>query len=315
MSDIQFTALGTSSFLPTRTRNHNGYHLSWRGKALLFDCGEGTQRQFTFAGLGMRSLHVVALTHLHGDHCLGLPGVLQRISLERPPHPVVVTFPAESQDHVERLRRASIHHEQAEIVLLPVEASDEPREILSTPEFVLSAASLDHRVPTVGYRVEEPPGVAFDREALAARGIEGALVGQLRREGRIEVEGRTTTLAEVTRPRARATFAFLMDTRPCRSAELLARDADLMVMEATYADDCASLADEHGHSTAAQAAQVAVAAGARRLALTHFSARYPDTNAHLAEAGAIHPDVVTLADLDRLSVERRDPARPRRPAT
>ncbi|RRD05138.1 ribonuclease Z [Arachnia propionica] len=302
MSDLRFTALGTSSLVPTRTRNHNGYHLAWRGTSLLFDCGEGTQRQLTHAGIGVRSLQVIALTHLHGDHCLGLPGVLQRISLERPSHPVVVTFPAESREYVERLHRASIYHDQAEIVFLPVEAADEPREILSTPRFVLSAASLDHRVPTVGYRVEEPPGIAFDKVALAERGIQGPRVGQLRREGRIEVDGRVTTLEEVSRPRERASLAFIMDTRPCRGAELLAKGVDLMVMEATYADDCAHLAVEHGHSTAAQAAEVAVAAGARRLALTHFSTRYTDTGQHLAEAGAIHPDVVTLEDLDQLTL-------------
>ena len=305
MSGGEFTALGTSSFLPTRTRNHNGYHLRWGAQSLLFDCGEGTQRQLTHAGIGVRSLHVIALTHLHGDHCLGLPGVLQRISLEPPPHPVVVAFPAESREYVERLHRASIHHDRAEIVFLPVEATDEPREILSTPQFVLSAASLDHRVPTVGYRVEDPPGLTFDKSALAERGIQGPLVGQLGRDGRVEVDGRVTTVAEVSRPRRRSSFAFLMDTRPCRGAELLARGVDLMVMEATYADDCAALAVEHGHSTAAQAAEVAVAAGARRLALTHFSTRYTDTGAHLAEASAIHPEVVTLNDLDRLAVGRR----------
>ncbi|MDO5066432.1 MAG: ribonuclease Z [Propionibacteriaceae bacterium] len=302
MSDLRFTALGTSSLVPTKVRNHNGYHLDWRGKGLLFDCGEGTQRQLTFAGIGARSLHVIALTHLHGDHCLGLPGVLQRISLDRSPHPVVLAFPAESQDYVERLYRASIYHDQAEIRFLPVDASDEPRVILSTPQFVLSAASLDHRVPAVGYRVEEPPGITFDKAALAERGIQGPLVGQLSRDGRVEIDGRVTTVEEVSRPREGASMAFIMDTRPCRGAELLARGVDLMVMEATYANDCAPLADEHGHTTAEQAARIAVAAGARRLALTHFSTRYTDTKAHLAEASAIHPDVVTLNDLDRLPV-------------
>lgn len=302
MSDYQFTALGTSSFLPTKTRNHNGYHLAWQRKGILFDCGEGTQRQLTFAGLGVHSVHVIALTHLHGDHCLGLPGVLQRISLEQPPHPVVVTFPAESQEYVERLHHASIYYDQAEVIYRPVEPFEEPQVILSTPQFVLSAASLNHRVPAVGYRVEEPPGISFDGHALAERGIRGPLVGQLKRDGRIEVDGRITTLEEVSRPRKGRSMAFIMDTRPCRGAELLARDVDLMVMEATYANDCAALAEEYGHSTAEQAARVAVAAKAKTLALTHFSTRYPNTDAHLAQACAIHPNVVALSDLDRVPV-------------
>lgn len=305
MSDRRFTALGTSSFIPTKHRNHNGYHLAWQGKGILFDTGEGTQRQMTFAGVGVHHLHVIALTHLHGDHCLGLPGVLQRISLERPPHPVVVTFPAESREYVERLHHASIYYDQAEIVYVPIEPSSEPQEILSTPKFVLSAASLDHRVPTVGYRVEEPAGRRFDGQALADRGIRGPLVGQLKREGRIEVDGRVTTLEDVSRPRRGRSMAFIMDTRPCRGAELLARDVDLMVMEATYTDDHVDLAEQHGHSTASQAAQVAVAAGARTLALTHFSTRYASTDAHLKQARALHPDVVALSDLDSLAVGER----------
>lgn len=308
MSDHRFTALGTSSFIPTKYRNHNGYHLAWQGKGILFDTGEGTQRQMTFAGIGVHNLHVIALTHLHGDHCLGLPGVLQRISLERPSHPVVVTFPAESREYVERLHHSSIYYDQAEIVYVPIEPSAEPQEILSTPQFVLSAASLDHRVPTVGYRVEEPAGIRFDRQALAERGIRGPLVGQLKRDGRIEVDGRITTVEEVSFPRRRASMAFLMDTRPCQAAELLARGVDLMVMEATYTDDHADLAVQHGHSTASQAARVAVAAEARTLALTHFSTRYASTDAHLKQARALHPDVVALSDMDSLTVGGKDRA-------
>lgn len=305
MSSHEFTALGTSSFLPTKLRNHNGYHLNWGGVGILFDCGEGTQRQLTHAGLGVRNIQVIALTHLHGDHCLGLPGVLQRISLEQPPHTVTVVYPAEGQEYVERLYRASIYHDRADVQFLPVRASDELRDVLMTPQFLLRAVSLKHRVPAIGYRVEDLPARTMDGEELLRRGIRGPLVGRLQREGWIEVDGRVTTLDEVSSPRMGRSFAFVMDTEPCRGAELLAEDVDLMVMEATYANDCAALAPQHGHSTAEDAARVAAAAGARRLALTHFSTRYTDTTAHLAEAGAIHQDVVALSDLDRLPVGRR----------
>ena len=303
MSDRELVALGTSSLVPTKTRNHNGYLLRWGASGVLFDCGEGTQRQMTRAGVSARSIDVICLTHLHGDHCLGLPGVLQRISLEQVPHPVTVVYPAQGQEYVERLHRASIYHDQADIRFLPVDAGLEPGEVLRTKDFILSAACLDHRVPAIGYRVEDLPGVSFDPEALAARGISGPAVGQLNREGRVEIDGVITRLEEVSRPRRGRSFAFVMDTRPCLAAEKLAENVDLLVMEATYTSDLRELAVEHGHCTALDTARIAAAAGARRLAMTHFSTRYITTDEHLREANGIHDDVIALEDLDRVPVD------------
>lgn len=302
MSARELTALGTASLVPTKTRNHNGYFLRWGASGLLFDPGEGTQRQLTQAGISVRAIHVICLTHLHGDHCLGLPGVLQRLSLDQVPHEVTICYPAVGQEYVDHLRHASSYYNQAQLRFLPVPGSEAPREILRTADFVLSTASLDHRVPTVGYRVADPPGRRLDKAELERRGLAGPQVGQLVRDGQLTVAGVTHRLADVSVPRRATTFAFVMDTRPCAAAAALAADADLLVMEATYTQECAHLAAEHAHSTAAQAAEVAVSAGARRLALTHFSARYPDTAGHVAEASALHSDVVALADLERVPV-------------
>ena len=106
MGARELTALGTGSFLPTRTRNHSGYMLRWGRRGVLLDSGEGTQRQMTLAGVSVRSIEAICLTHLHGDHCLGLPGVLQRISVERVLHPVTVLYPAEGQEYIDLIARA-----------------------------------------------------------------------------------------------------------------------------------------------------------------------------------------------------------------
>lgn len=302
MSDRELIVLGTASLVPTKTRNHNGYFLRWGPSGLLFDPGEGTQRQLTHAGISARAINVICLTHLHGDHCLGLPGVLQRLSLDQVPHEVTICYPAEGQEYVEHLRHASIYYNQAKLRFLPVEASAQPREILRTADFVLAAASLDHRVPTVGYRVADLPARSLDKAELARRGLAGPQVGQLVRDGQLTVAGVTHRLADVSAPRRATSFAFVMDTRPCPAAAALASDVDLLVMEATYTQECAQQAAEHAHSTAAQTAEIAARAGARRLALTHFSARYLDTAGHVAEAAALHGDVVALADLDRVPV-------------
>lgn len=305
MSGRELTALGTGSLVPTPERNHSGHFLRWGATGVLFDPGEGTQRQMTLAGVPARRIRIICLTHLHGDHCLGLPGVLQRLCLDRAPHPITLLYPASGQEYVDRLRAASIYHDELDLRPVPVEVGPEPVEVARTPDLVLTATALDHRVDAVGYRVQDPPARVFDAAGLAelaARGIAGPLVGRLRREGNVDVGGVTTRLEEVTRERAAASFAFVQDTRPCEGARRLAEGADLLVMEATYLSDLADKAREYGHCTALDAGRLAAAAGAARLALTHFSSRYASAAGHVAEAGGAHGDVVALADFDRVAV-------------
>ena len=114
MSQRELIVLGTSSQVPTRYRNHNGYLLRWDGEGVLFDPGEGTQRQMLFAGVAMRDVTRVCITHFHGDHCLGLPGVVQRLSLDNAPHQVPIHFPASGAAYYDRLRHASAFYDVAD---------------------------------------------------------------------------------------------------------------------------------------------------------------------------------------------------------
>ncbi|MFD7828691.1 MBL fold metallo-hydrolase, partial [Kitasatospora sp. NPDC059803] len=123
MSQRELVVLGTASQVPTRHRNHNGYLLRWDGEGLLFDPGEGTQRQMLLAGVSATQITRIAVTHFHGDHCLGLAGVIQRINLDRVPHPVDVYFPASGEVYFERLRHATAYHETAVLRPRPI---DEP---------------------------------------------------------------------------------------------------------------------------------------------------------------------------------------------
>ena len=302
MSGRELVVLGTASQVPTRYRNHNGYLLRWDGEGVLFDPGEGTQRQMTLAGVSAASVTRICVTHFHGDHCLGLPGVIQRLSLDRVTRPVPVHFPASGSVYWERLRHAALFDDAADVRACPVSASG---VVDDGPPLRLVARALDHRTDVFGWRLEEPDGRRMLPDRLEAAGISGPDVGRLQREGRLDVTGRTVTLEEVSEHRRGQRVAFVMDTALCDGAFELAEAADLLVCEATFTSADEELAVAYKHLTAAHAARIAAESGARRLVLTHFSQRYPDDEVHLAEAREVFDDVVAARDLMRIAVPSR----------
>jgi ribonuclease Z len=289
--------LGTSSQVPTRTRNHNGYLLRWDGDGVLFDPGEGTQRQMLLAGVAATSITRICLTHVHGDHCFGLPGVLARLALDGVEHPVHLHYPASGEEVVRALVAAA--GVRLDLRLSPHGAPGEVAE-------GLSVLPLRHRVETYGYRVVEPDGRTIVPELLEEAGVRGPDVSVLQRTGRF---GRVR-LEDVSVPRRGQRFAFVMDTAQCEGADGLADGADVLVVESTYADDLAGLAEQYLHLTAGQAGALGARAGVQVLVLTHFSSRYTDV-APLVEQARRHAGgsaVVAAEDLARVSFPpRREP--------
>jgi ribonuclease Z len=305
VSNRELVVLGTASQAPTRTRNHNGYFLRWDDEGLLFDPGEGTQRQMLFAGVSASQVTRIFVTHFHGDHCLGLPGVLQRMALDRVTHPVEACYPAETAEYFHRLRHASPFRDTLALRERPVGGDG---VVTGTDAFRVEARALSHLVPTFGYRLVEPDRRQMLPRELAASGVTGPAIGRLQREGRLAVGGRVVTLDQVSQPRHGQRFAFIMDTRLCDAAFELAEGADMLVCESTFADADAGLARDYGHLTAGQAGRIAAESGARLLVLTHFSQRYESTrDSQLAAdaAAAFGGEIVLAADLDKIEVPKR----------
>lgn len=301
LSARELIVLGTASQVPTRHRNHNGYLLRWDGEGILFDPGEGTQRQMVRAGVSAHDIDRICVTHFHGDHSLGLAGVIQRINLDRVPHPVTAHYPASGQRFFERLSYATAYRETVVLAQQPV--SGEGGVLADTPAYTLEAARLSHPVESYGYRLTEPDGRRMLPERLAAYGIRGPEIGRLQREGVLEWDGHTIALEEVSEVRRGQSFAFVMDTRLCDGAHALARGCDLLVIESTFLDEDEPLAVEYGHLTAGQAARLAAGAGVRHLVLTHFSQRYGDPAEFERQARAAgFPGELTIAQ-DLMSVE------------
>lgn len=299
----ELIVLGTSGQVPTRERHLNGYLLRWDDEGLLFDPGEGSQRQLLLAGVRSTAITRIMITHFHGDHCMGLPGVVQRLALDRAPGPVHVYYPAGGQRYLDHLMSSSIHHAGGILRQHPVQA---PATLWSGTEFELTAARLEHRVEAIGYRLEEPAAYHMLPDRLEDLGVSGPDVGRLKAEGKLVVSGRRITLDEAAEMRPGHKFAFIMDTRICDAAFELAADADMLVCEATYLDSERELARDYKHMTASDAARVALESGAHLLVLTHFSQRYGELDRHLDEARAVFPNSVLAKDLTRIPIPPRE---------
>ncbi|WP_159619763.1 ribonuclease Z [Arthrobacter zhaoguopingii] len=293
----ELVILGTASQVPTRTRNHNGYFLRWEREGFLFDPGEGTQRQMIRAGVSASRITRICLTHVHGDHCFGLPGVLSRMVLDGVAHPVHLHYPASGEDVVRAL--VALATPGLDLRLHPHGSQGAVAE-------GLEVRPLLHRIEAYGYRLTEPDGRTLLPDRLAAAGIAGPDVGDLQRRGSL----RGVRLEDVSVHRPGRRFAFVMDTAPCVGAEELAEGVDLLVSESTFRDEDAALALQYHHLTAGQAGALAGTAGAGTLVLTHFSARYDDAGVLAAQAQdtAGSASVIAANDLDRIPfLPRRGP--------
>ncbi|WP_100934067.1 ribonuclease Z [Candidatus Chlamydia corallus] len=288
MSSRELIILGCSSQQPTRTRNQGAYLFRWNGEGLLFDPGEGTQRQFIFANITPTTVNRIFVSHFHGDHCLGLGSMLMRLNLDKVFHPIHCYYPASGKKYFDRLRYGTIYHETIQVIEHPV---SEEGIVEDFGSFRIEARRLQHQVDTLGWRITEPDTIKFLPEELLSRGIRGAIIQDLIRDEQISINGSTVYLSDVSYIRKGDSIAIIADTLPCQAAIDLAKNSCMMLCESTYLEQHRHLAESHFHMTAKQAATLAKHAKAQKLVLTHFSARYLNLDDFYKEASAIFPNV------------------------
>ncbi|MBF0099355.1 MAG: ribonuclease Z [Desulfobacterales bacterium] len=294
-----FIALGTACLVPTRKRNHNGYFLKWDKEGFLFDPGEGTQRQLEIAGISVFDITKIFITHFHGDHCLGLPGILQKISINRVPHTIELYYPETGQKYINHLKEASVFHNFAQINECAIQHQG---VIFKNQQLQIRALSLDHPIDTFGYRIQEYDTISIIPEKIANLGLSGQEIGRLKKEGQIEHNQQIIHLSDVGIPKKGQSIAFIMDTCYCDAAVELAENVNLMVCESTYLSQDSALASQNKHLTALQAAEIAHKANAKQLVLTHFSNRYLNIVDFADEAKKIHLNSVAVQDGDCIEI-------------
>ncbi len=311
---MKITFLGTSSGAPSRHRNVSaiGLQLVQQGKLWLFDCGEGTQHQVLRSPLRLSQLERIFITHLHGDHLFGLPGLLASRSLSAgSTTPVTIYGPAGLNEY---LRVVFDRSQTRPGYPIRVETL-RPGKVWEDSQFEVVCAPTAHRIESYGFAVQEKTQTGhFDVEQAVALGIPpGPVFGQLKRGETVTLEdGRTIdgqTLVGPPIPGRK--LVYVGDTGPSPNAMSLAQDADVLIHEATYLLADAELATRGAHSTSTLAAQVAKQANVRALLLTHISPRYDmDTGSGLqellAEAQAIFPNTFLARDFWTFDIPRRD---------
>lgn len=311
---MELTFLGTGSAMPTRQRNVAAIamRLPGRGGLWLFDCGEGTQHRLLATSLRPPQIRRVFVTHLHGDHVYGLPGLLTTLGMLGMERPVELHGPSGLADLVETTLRVS----QSQCTFPMAVHELAPGLVVRDRDLTVTCGELAHGVPSFGFRIEEAPRPGrLDAARAAALGVpDGPLLGILKAGGTVGLPGgrRIDGAALCGPPVPGRVLAVCGDSAPCEAAVELARDADLLVHEATFGEARREMAAARGHSTAAQAAEVARRAGVRRLVLTHFSARYQEGGAEtvadlLAEARAVFPGTDAAHDLLTVAVPPRTP--------
>jgi ribonuclease Z len=287
------TILGCSSQQPTRTRNHGAYLVRWNEEGFLFDPGEGTQRQFIFANVAPTCVTRMFISHFHGDHCLGLGSMLMRLNLDKVTHPIHCYYPASGQVYFERLRYGTIYHQSIQVIEHPIKGEGVVHE---DANFRIEARYLQHGVDNLGWRIKEKDTRKFDKAKLEAAGVKGPTVRLLEEKGELILQGKKVRLEDVSHMETGDVLAVVMDTLPCQAAIDLSRGAKLFLCESTYLESHRDLAEKHHHLTAKQAAEIAKAAGAEMLVLTHFSARYQDAEVFIREAKPIFPNTFAAED-------------------
>jgi ribonuclease Z len=293
---LSVTFLGTSASIPTIDRNVAGLAVQREGETILFDCGEGSQRQMMRYGVGF-NFREIFFTHYHADHLLGVTGLLRTMGLQDRTAPVVLYGPKGAQRVLGTAITLGIERNKFPVEILEIKPGDR----LARDEYDIVVFATEHRADTVGFALVEHPRLGrFNPERARELGIpEGPLWGQLHRGKPVTLpDGRTVGPGDlVGSPRLGRSVVYTGDTRPHLSVIEASRNADLLVHEATFGGDELERARETGHSTAAEAARVALEARARRLVLTHISSRYNrDASELLAEAKAVFPETVIARD-------------------
>jgi len=300
---IPVTLLGTSCMVPTKERNTTSFYVEYNGEGILFDCGEGTQRQMNIAGINRNKVKRVYISHWHGDHVTGLIGLIQTVN-NGDEKTMYIYGPKGTKERFNHMLKTVYFDNKIEFIITEVD-SDIPVQVTQTAEFEVNAINLDHGIPAVGYVFVEKDKRKINTSKIKKLGIpQGPLLGKLQQGKTITFENKKYKADELTTISRGKRIAIVMDTVFTKNAITIAQDADLLICESTYLHKDADRGEKYKHLTVQQAAQIAHSSNVKKLILTHFSQRYNETGVKELEEEArdVFPESYAGYDFMKLKV-------------
>ncbi len=289
---IKLVFLGTAGAIPTKTRSLPSIAVEYNGKIYLFDCGEGTQRQFLKYNLNLSKVSCIFLSHIHADHIMGIPGLVRTLSINKRTEPLYIYVHMSDKDKIKSLINFDGLLLNYEVIIKPIRTGT----IIKNKDIEIDAFKLNHSVITYGYIFKELDKVRFIKNKAFAAGIKGKMFQELLKKKSLKIYNKEIKLKDISYIKKGKKIAYATDTRPCKITEKKAANADILIHEATYADSLKTFAKQRKHSTTVEAANIANNAHVKMLILFHISARYKNTSKLLDETKAIFKNAEIAKD-------------------
>ncbi len=299
---MDITFLGTSSMVPTKKRNHSGIFLEYQGEGILFDCGEGTQRQLRLANIAATKITRICLSHWHGDHVLGLPGLIQSMGGMGYTQTLQIYGVPGSKKYLEYMFKGFANYTTVKCEVHEVKEG----VIFEDEAFKVECIPLNHSIYCIGFSVVEKDKLRIQMEYLKSQGIPAGKHLKLLQDGQdLSWKGKIIAVKDATYLAKGRKFTYVADTKICENAIKLAQDADVLVTECTHSLEIEEKAEQYMHLTAPQGAQIAKDANAKKLFLTHFSQRYDNVDDLVKQAKEIFPETSAAYDFLTVKIEKK----------
>ena len=295
---INITFLGTSSMIPTPERNHNSILISYKNHGILVDCGEGTQRQLRIARIKPSKITKLLITHWHGDHVLGIPGLIQNLAAHNSKNTLDIYGPKGSKKYLKNMLSGIVVQEKVKY-----EVKELSSGVFYKNDFILEALPLDHITPCLAYSFKERDSRKINLGYTKKFGLtRHPLLGNLQRGKDIVYKGKKIQASKATTLIKGKKIAIVMDTAPTKNAVKIAKDSDILITEATWSKELEKFVMKRKHLTAELAAKIAKQANAKKLILTHFSQRYKDIKQLETEAKKVFKNTVLAEDFMQINI-------------
>lgn len=290
--------------VPTKKRNVQSTYLNYEGTGILFDCGEGTQRQMNIAKINRNKIHKILITHWHGDHVSGLIGLIQTIGCKDHIKKLQIYGPKNTKEFMNHILKSC--HFDLNLNIEIIEATKQEQILIDEEKYQIKTRYLNHTIPCIAYKFIEKDYLKIIKSKLKELNVPSSpKIGDLKKGKDVEINNQIIKAKDVTKPVQGRVLTVILDTKYIEDLSKFAKDSDILITEATYKHELIDKANEYKHMTATQAANIAKNSNSKRLFLTHFSQRYKNEKDLEKEAKKVFKNTTAAKDLLTINIPKK----------